>query len=120
MRWLTSAVAATLLLGTGCSLLDPLETATSEAVHTVDPNVPFVVVTVGGSPVPTTTPGVAETIPDSTPLPRIELPGRDPAATARPVASPSLNRAATSASQRARPAAAPPPSGSPAPANQAP
>src|SRR5918997_498185 len=53
--------------------LSPTDSA-STSVHSVDPNVPFVVVTVGGLPAGTPTPGVAETIPDSTPLPRIAVP----------------------------------------------
>ena len=47
--WLSLLTGAVLLLGTGCSLLDPLTGGSSDTpVHSVDPNVPFVVVTVGG------------------------------------------------------------------------
>jgi hypothetical protein len=71
-------------------------------VHSVDPNVPFVVVTVGGSPAATPTMAVAETIPDSTPLPRIDPPTRDPAA-ARPASSPGANGGPPAAARAARP-----------------
>jgi hypothetical protein len=65
------------LASTGCPLLGGEATdATSASVHSIDPNVPFVVVTVGGSLAVTATPAVAETVPDSTPLPRIDLPTR--------------------------------------------
>jgi hypothetical protein len=95
-------VVGALLLSTGCSVLTPLVPGAGQ-VHTVDPNAPFVVVTVGGVPAATpTAQGVAPTIPDSTPLPKPELPARDPA-TPRPVASPSLNRGGSAAAQAARP-----------------
>jgi hypothetical protein len=86
-----------LFLSTGCAMLGLDGDSTSTGVHSVDPNLPFVVVTVGGSPAATPTPGVATTIPESTPLPRIELPTRDPAATPRAAASPSLSRSAPAA-----------------------
>jgi hypothetical protein len=90
-----------LLATTGCSVLTPLVPG-SAPVHTVDPNAPFVVVTVGGIPVATPTAGeVAPTIPDSTPLPKAEVPVRE--TTPRPVASPSLNRGASAAAQANRP-----------------
>jgi hypothetical protein len=72
-------------------MLDPLLSVAQAPVHTVDPNAPRLIVTVGGVPLATPTAvGVAPTIPDSTPLPRIELPTREPP-TPRPAASPSLN-----------------------------
>ena len=101
---------ATLLLSTGCAMLDPVLSGlsiTGARVHTADPNAPIVVVTMGGVPVATPTPlGAASTIPDSTPLPRIVLPTPNPAATPRPAASPSLNgvnRGGSTAQQAARP-----------------
>jgi hypothetical protein len=117
---LTLAAVVVLLLTTGCALLDVSKPSTEPPVHTVDPDGPFLVVTVGGSPAATATPGVAETIPESTPLPRIDPPTRDPAATARPVASPSLNRAASAAAQAARPPSVAPPAASPTPAARVP
>jgi hypothetical protein len=103
-------------------MLDPVLSSLSVArvpVHTVDPNAPFVVVTVGGVPAVTPTPqGVAPTIPDSTPLPRIDPPTRDPAATPRPAASPSINgtnRGGSAAQQAARPPDAAIPTTLPAP-----
>jgi hypothetical protein len=100
--WASLLVGGALVLSTGCSVLSPLVPG-GEQVHTVDPNAPFVVVTVGGLPAVTpTAQGVAATIPDSTPLPKPDLPARDPA-TPRPVASPSLNRGGSAASQAARP-----------------
>jgi hypothetical protein len=95
-------LAALLLVTTGCGMLDTVTSAVSPATHTVDPSQPFVVVTVGGVPAATATNGVVETIPESTPLPRIALPTRDPASVP-PVASPSLSRTG-GASQAARPA----------------
>ena len=88
--WLSLLAGSALLLGTGCSALGLSGDSSEPAIHTVDPNVPFVVVTVGGSPGATAPLSVAETIPDSTPLPRIALPtpapnanSRTPAAAAR-------------------------------------
>src|SRR3954468_22437789 len=99
---LSVLVGAALLLNTGCAVLAPLVPGAAP-VHTVDPNAPFVVVTMGGVPAATpTAQGVAETIPDSTPLPRLQAPARDPA-TPRPVASPSLTRTGAAASQAVRP-----------------
>jgi hypothetical protein len=94
---LSALAGLVLLLTTGCTLLSTATGGSSDAVHSVDPNVPFVVVTVGGLPPGTPTLPVAETIPESMPLPRIALPTRDPAATAKPVASPSLSRSASRA-----------------------
>jgi hypothetical protein len=100
--WASLLVGGALLLSTGCSVLSPLVPGGGQ-VHTVDPNAPFVVVTVGGVPASTpTAQGVAATIPDSTPVPKPELPARDPA-TPKPVASPSLNRGGSAAAQTARP-----------------
>ena len=99
--------------------LGPIDESSS-AVHSVDPNVPFVVVTVGGVPAATPTLAVAETIPDSTPLPRIDPPTRDPAAPTRSVASPSASRGASAAARAARPPDNLLPSGSPVPAGRAP
>jgi hypothetical protein len=82
-------------------MLDPLLSVAQAPVHTADPSAPRLVVTMGGVPVATPTAvGVAPTIPDSTPLPRIELPTREPP-TPRPAASPSLNRGGGSAAQQA-------------------
>jgi hypothetical protein len=109
-----------LLLNTGCSLLGPVVgDSTGSSVHSVDPSVPFVVVTVGGLPAATPTLAVAETIPDSTPLPRLDLPTRDPAATPRPAASPSLSRSAPAA-QAGRPPDSPGAASSPVPAARVP
>ena len=103
-------------------MLDPVLSGlpgTGARVHTVDPNAPIVVVTMGGIPVATPTPiGVAPTIPDSTPLPRIDPPTRDPAATPRPAASPSINginRGGSAAQQAARPPDASIPTALPSP-----
>jgi hypothetical protein len=107
---------AVLLLTTGCAMLAPLVPGGSAPVHTVDANAPYVVVTVGGEPAATATPvAVAPTIPDSTPLPRADLPTRDPATapTPRPVASPSLTRPGALATQAARPPTGARPAGSP-------
>jgi hypothetical protein len=95
---------AILLLTTGCAILEPLLPGARPSVHTVDPNAPLVVATVGGLPIATATvQAVAPTIPDSTPLPKIELPTGDPATapTPRPVASPSLNRPGGAATAQA-------------------
>jgi len=101
---------AALLVSTGCAMLDPVLSGLSVGgarVHTADPNAPIVVVTMGGVPVSTPTAiGAAETIPDSTPLPKIVLPTPNPAATPRPAASPSINgvnRGGSAAQQAARP-----------------
>jgi hypothetical protein len=128
VRWrarLSLLAASVLLLSTGCAVLGPLVPgASSSAPTVVDPNVPFVVVTVGGVPAATATESVAPTIPDSTPLPRIDPPTRDASSPPRPVASPSLNRGGSAAAQSARPpsavlptspASAAPPAGSPIP-----
>ena len=100
MGWLSALAGVALLLSTGCSALGLATASADTPVHSVDPNVPFVVVTVGGSPAATATAGVAETIPESTPLPRLDPPTRDPSATSRPVASPSLTRSAPAAAGR--------------------
>lgn len=98
-------------------------TGAGARVHTIDPSTPFVVVTVGGVLASTPTPqGVAPTIPDSTPLPKIVLPTPDPAATPRPAASPSINgvnRGGSAAQQAARPpdALIPTPPAPPVPAS---
>ena len=117
---MSALAAASLLLSSGCAMLGLTPSDQSGTVHSVDPNVPFVVVTVGGSPAATATLTVAETIPDSTPLPRIDPPTRDPAAPTRPVASPSANRAPPAAAQAARPPSITNPASSPAPAARAP
>jgi hypothetical protein len=113
---------AALLVSTGCAMLDPVLSGLSVGgarVHTADPNAPIVVVTMGGVPVSTPTPiGAAATIPDSTPLPKIVLPTRDPAVTPRPAASPSLNgvnRGGSAAQQAARPPDASIPTSQPSP-----
>jgi hypothetical protein len=96
---LTVLAGAALLLSTGCATLGLSKDPTKADAYSVDPGTQFVVVTLGGSPVPTTGPGVAPTIPESTPVPRIELPARDAASTAgaRPAASPALSRGNTQA-----------------------
>ncbi|MFN8634821.1 MAG: hypothetical protein U0893_13270 [Chloroflexota bacterium] len=116
-----------LLVSTGCAMLNPSGSSSSEQTYSVDPSQPFVVVTVGGSPVATpTSGGVAETVPESTPLPRIVLPTPDPAnaPTPRPVASPSLSRggqaSAQAAAQAQRGAANPAAASSPAAAARTP
>ena len=115
-----SLLAAVLLLvSTGCGMLDTVTSGASATTHTVDPSQPFVVVTVGGSPVATPTSSVVETIPESTSLPRIALPTRDPAATPPPVASPSLTRPGAS-SQAAQPSGNPQAAASPAAAARTP
>ena len=104
-----------LLATTGCAILDTSTTSSSSTPRSGEVGGPYLVVTVGGSPVATATLTVAETIPDSTPLPRIDSPTRDPAATARPVSSPSLSRGGASAAARAaRPPDSVAPIGSPA------
>ena len=47
--WLSLLAGAGLLLSTGCSMLGLTPSSSETSVHSVDPNVPFVVVTVGGA-----------------------------------------------------------------------
>jgi hypothetical protein len=88
-----------LFMSTGCAALGLSKDPSKADSYSVDPGTQFVVVTLGGSPVPTSGPGVAPTIPESTPVPRIELPARDASSTAgaRPAASPALSRGNTQA-----------------------
>ena len=111
MRGSLVALALALSLTTGCSALGLDATPEKKPPFAVDPATPFVVVTVGGVPAATPTAGVAEPIPDSTPLPRIDPPA---ASAARPAASPSLNRSAAArvaTQQGAAPGASPVPAG---------
>jgi hypothetical protein len=90
-----------LALTSGCGVLDfasspnPTPTREGEAA-------PSIVVTVGGPAIVTATTGVAPTIPDSTPLPRPDLPTRDPAAAAAP-AAPTPRPAVSAAARAAQP-----------------
>ena len=90
---------AALFLGTGCAALGLGTDPPKADTYSVDPGTQFVVVTLGGSPVPTAGAGVAPTLPESTPMPRIELAARDSSSSAgaRPVASPALSRGNTQA-----------------------
>jgi hypothetical protein len=118
-----SLLAAVLLLAsTGCSMLNVGGAGSGGQTYSVDPSQPFVVVTVGGSPAATPTSSVAETIPESTPLPRIALPTPDPAnpPTPRPVASPSLSRGGQASAQAARAQSNPAPAASPVAAARTP
>lgn len=93
-----------LLLASGCGLLSSSPLMGATPTLPAEPG-PAIVVTVGGVPAFTPTPAVAATIPDSTPLPRIDLPTPDPASvTASPAAS--AGRSGVSAAARA---AQPPP-----------
>jgi hypothetical protein len=96
---LALAAVAALFVCTGCAALELSGEPMKADTYSVDPGTQFVVVTLGGSPVPTTGVGVAPTVPESTPMPRIELPARDASSTAgaRPVASPALSRGNTQA-----------------------
>jgi hypothetical protein len=102
--WMTLSAAA-LLISAGCGVLDMgTIPTTGEPKRSGDGGAPYLVVTVGGSAAVNPTPSVAETIPESTPLPRIQLPTPDPNATPRPVASPSINlRGGTPAQRAVRP-----------------
>ena len=84
---------ATLMLSTGCTALGLGGEAPRTETYAVDPSAQFVVVTVGGTVAATPGPGVAPTIPESTPMPRIEPPARSApsGAAARPAASPALS-----------------------------
>ncbi len=88
-----------LFLSTGCAALGLGSDPPKADTYSVDPGTQFVVVTLGGSPVPTAGVGVAPTIPESTPMPRTELPARDSSSSAgaRPAASPALSRGNTQA-----------------------
>src|SRR4051812_6948737 len=114
---LLGMVAAALVVSTGCATLGLGNLPTPTPPPTPDLSGPALVVTVGGALSLTATTGVAATMADSTPLPRIDLPPRDPAA-----ASPSAptSRPAVSAAARAAqpPAIAAPvaPRSSPSPA----
>jgi hypothetical protein len=90
---------AVLFFSTGCAALGLSGDLPKADTYSVDPGTQFVVVTLGGSPVPKAGAGVAPTIPESTPMPRIEVPARDAASSAgaRPVASPALSLGNTQA-----------------------
>jgi len=119
--WLSAVAGAVLLLVSGCALLGDPAVADRPVDRPVDPDAPRLIVTLGGAVPPTATQGVAPTIPDSTPLPRIDPPTRDPSAPAPPVASPSLSFGSSSAAARnARPPAPAVPPSSPVPAIRAP
>ena len=109
-----TAIAA-LVVVTGCGILDSSLADSDKLVRSGDGGAPYLVVTISGSPVSRATLTVAETIPDSTPLPRIVPPTPDPAATPRPVASPSVaqQRAVSNGSRASRPADTVIPQGSP-------
>jgi hypothetical protein len=109
-------VGVAVLLGTtACGVLDASH-STTPTPGPVELSGPAIVVTVGGLTWLTPTPGVAPTIPDSTPLPRIELPTRDPAA---PAASPPASAGRPAAAAAAR-AAQPPPIAAPVAARSSP
>ncbi|MGE3267968.1 MAG: hypothetical protein AB7P40_04425 [Chloroflexota bacterium] len=112
--WISMTAGLALLVTTGCALLDSATGSQSTPSKSGDGSGAYLVVTVGGSPAVTATLTVAETIPDSTPLPRIVLPTRDPSTPARPVASPSISRGGSTAAARAsRPVDSAVPVGSP-------
>lgn len=111
-RGLTVLMAALLALSSACSFLD--STGTKDVTHSVDPEMPPVVVTIGGLPVSTPPAGVAATIPDSTPLPRIDLPTAAPSAQ-KPPPSPGAS-GPSAAARAARPPNALTATGSPQPA----
>ena len=114
---LASMAAALLLVGSGCGVLDLDLKPTPVPTRSADQITPPVVVTVGGvSADATPTPGTAPTIPDSTPLPLIALPTRDPAAAAA-APSPAVSRNVSAAARAAQPppAAAPVGRSSPTP-----
>lgn len=118
---LGAIIAALALSASGCALLGDTAVSAPAVMRPVDPDAPRVVVTLGGSVPPTATQGVAPTIPDSTPLPRIDPPTRDPAAPPPPVASPSLSYGAGSAAARnARPPGPAIPVASPNPTGRTP
>ena len=94
-----------LLITTGCGLLDDTLSGSDKLIRSGDGGAPYLVVTITGSPVARHTLTVAETIPDSTPLPRPVLPTPDPNATPRTTSSPSIaqQRAVSAASRASRP-----------------
>jgi len=102
--WMTVTAFAALLVSTGCAMLGLEEQPAVEPTPRPEGGAPYLVVTVGGAAAVNPTLSVAETIPESTPLPRIQLPAPDPNATPRAVASPSLNlRGGTPAQRASRP-----------------
>lgn len=101
---LLTAVAL-LLIGSGCGVLDLTpKTLSPTPTRSAEQITPPVVVTVGGGPPAesTPTPGTAPTIPDSTPLPRIEVP-TPAAAAAAPSASPTARTSVSAAARAAQP-----------------
>lgn len=109
-RLAATGVAALLVTG-ACTLLDASAPPTPTP-RASDQGGPLVVVTVGGAPATTATPeGVAPTIPESTPLPRVEPPPHEAgaSATGRPAASPAAASGGTRAATapRASPATTP-------------
>ena len=98
----TLAAVALLLVGSGCGVLDVTpKTLPPTPTRAADQITPPVIVTVGGGPPAesTPTPGTAPTIPDATPLPRLEVPTPVTAQSA-PAASPTA-RSSVSAAARA-------------------
>ncbi|MCC7368352.1 MAG: hypothetical protein IT306_08015 [Chloroflexi bacterium] len=113
--WMSVTACLLALVTTGCALLDTGLSSAGTLTRSGDGGAPYLVVTVGGSPATTPTLTVAETIPDSTPLPTRALPTPDPNATARPVASPSLaQRTVSNGARASRPPDNLVPQGSPA------
>ena len=97
---LTTGLA--LLVTTGCGLLDTSFAGGGGLVRSGGGGALYLVVTITGSPVARSTLTVADTIPDSTPLPRPVLPTPDPATTPRSAASPSSARSVPPPALRAR------------------
>jgi hypothetical protein len=114
-NWMGLTAGLALLVTTGCGLLDASLTGGGGLVRSGEGGAPYLVVTITGSPAARSTLTVAETIPDSTPLPRPVLPTPDPAATPRSAASPSIaqQRAVSAAARASRPGDSLVPLGSP-------
>jgi hypothetical protein len=106
-RGLSALVAAALLLlGSGCTMLDLTpKLPTPPPTRSPEQITPPVVVTVGGgSPAESTpTPGTAPTIPDSTPLPRLEIPTRDAAAQSSPAPTATARTTVSAAARASQP-----------------
>lgn len=115
VNWIGLTAGLALIVTTGCGLLDETLAGSDKLVRSGEGGAPYLVVTITGSPMARHTLTVAETIPDSTPLPRPVLPTPDPNATPRSVASPSIaqQRAVTAAARASRPADNLVPQGSP-------
>jgi len=115
---LALVLAWSLILSTGCAILEAPPRPTPTPTRSPDQIGPPVVVTVGGFAEPTATPGVAPTIPDATPRPRFDLPTRDAEAPAAPASSPAARSSVSAAARAAQPppnAVPPAPRSSPAP-----